>query len=820
MVKEIFNKLIPHFIAVAVFLVVATIYCKPSLEGKVLQQSDITQWKGAIKQSEEFKEKTGHYPLWTNSVFSGMPTFQIGGIGDNYITHYFQKIVSLGLPDAIQFFFLASIFFYLLCVVIGVNPYLGILGSLAFAYSTYNPIIISVGHNSKMMAMAYMPAVLAGILLIFNKKYWQGAILTALFTSLQIGMNHLQISYYFYLAIGILAIFFAVRWIREKEFKHLILSATLLIAATIAGILTNGTSLFGTYEYQKETIRGGHSDLTESGSKDGKTGLSKEYTFDYSMGIAEPFVMLVPRMFGGSSGGEEIKQEDSKAIEVLSRLPKDLQQQLPMTYYWGGIERGTSGPPYMGAIICFLAIIGMFILDNKYKWWVLTTIAVTIMMSWGSYFETFNGFLYDYLPFYNKFRAPSMILVVSQLLLPFMAVLTVHKILTEENKSALFASFKKGLMATAGIFVVLFGLYLSFDFLNSTDKNILSQIRELNNPQLTEAVKSFIDALKEDRQSLMLNDIFRSLAFIAVAALLLFLSIKNKLKAVPVMLGLIFFSFIDLITIDTNYLNSDSFVDPIENDAVFQKTNADIEILKDSSTYRVFNIGGDRFNENITSYHYSSVGGYHPAKIRIYQDLIEKQLSKPEMNLPVLNMLNTKYIIQKNQLGQTQAVQPVDGALGTCWLVKEINYVKNAKEEMAALDNFHPKDTAVIQESFKGSIAFTPEYDSTASIQLIKNNNDAVSYSFHAAKNQFAVFSEIYYAAGWKAFVNGKQLPIVKVNYVLRGLALQPGTYTIEFKFEPELYLKGKSLAQISTYIILLAFALGLFVLIRKKNQS
>jgi hypothetical protein len=820
MVKEIFNKLIPHLIAVAVFLVVAMVYCKPSLEGKVVQQSDITHWKGSMKQSDDFYEQNGYYPLWSNSVFSGMPAFQIGGNADNYIAHYFQKIVKLGMPDTIQFFFMASIFFYLLCVVLGVNPYLGILGSLAFAYSTYNPIIISVGHNSKMMAIAYMPAVLAGVILIFDKKYWLGFMLTALFTSLQIAMNHFQISYYIYISIGILSLFFAIRWIREKEFKHIFLSAFLLIASISTGVLTNGTILFGTYEYQKETIRGGSSNLDENMDSGKSSGLSKEYSFDYSMGIAEPFVMLVPRMFGGSSGGEEIKQEDSKAIEVLRRLPQDLQQQLPMTYYWGGIERGTSGPPYMGAIICFLAIMGMFVLDNKYKWWVITTVGITIMMSWGSYFESFNGFLFDHLPFYNKFRAPSMIMVVSQLLLPFMAVLTVSKILNEENKTVLFESFKKGIIATAAVFAVLLGLYMSMDFLNSTDKNILAQIRDINNPQLTEAVRSFIDALKEDRKSMMLNDTFRSLGFIAVAALLLYLSIKNKLKAVPVMLGLIAFTFIDLISVDTKYLNSDNYMESFENDAVFQKTKADEEILKDKTTYRVFNIAGDRFNENITSYHYNSVGGYHAAKLRIYQDLIEKQLSKPEMNIPVLNMLNAKYVIQKDQKGMTQAYQEVPGALGPCWLVKGIQYVKDAQEEMSAIDSFNPRDTAIIQESFKASIPFNPEPDSSASINLIKNDNDAITYTFESSKNQFAVFSEIYYDAGWKAFVNDKQIPIVKVNYVLRGLALEAGKYNIEFKFEPELYMKGKMLAKFSTYFILLVFALGLFVMIRNRTKA
>ncbi|MBS1654418.1 MAG: YfhO family protein [Bacteroidetes bacterium] len=818
MKNGLFKKILPHLIAVAVFLIVALIYCKPAIEGKVLAQHDITHWKGSIQSSVVYKEKHGEYPLWTNSLFSGMPAFQIGYPANNYIPWIAHEIFSLGLPTPIQFFFLACIFFYFLSQVLGVNPYVGIMGALGYAYATYDPVIIAVGHDTKMLSIAYMPALLGSILLIFDKKYWIGAALTALFASVLIAMNHPQIDYYLFLALGIMTIFFAVRWIIRKEFRHLVLAAVFTAGAALIGVLSNAVTLMATYEYQKETIRGGESDLDKAAnpkSDNAKTGLDKDYAFSYSMGITEPFVMLVPRMFGGSSDHQEVQEDKSKAIEALQALPKELQQQLPLTYYWGGMtkqgEVGTSGPPYAGAIICFLAILGMFILDNKHKWWLLAAILFSVILSWGSYFEGFNVLLYKYLPFYNKFRAPSMILVIPQLLLPVLAALSLNKIINTQDRKSLWPTAKKGLIATGAVFALLFILYISFDFLSPGDKNILTQVRGMSQPQLYEYVKSFYDGLKQDRKSLMIDDILRSLGFIIAAGFILFLLLRNSLKPIISVWIIAALVMIDLMSVDVKYLNSDNYQDKEENTISFQRTKADDEILADTSYYRVFNVGGDRFSENITSYYYNSVGGYHPAKLTIYADLIQHQLSKqnPEK---VLDMLNTKYLIQKNQSGQTAAYQKRETALGPVWFVKGIEYVKDATAEMAALDNFNPKDTAIVQESFKPSIPFAPQYDSAASIHLIKNDNDVITYESNAATNQFAVFSEIYYTGGWKAYVDGKETPIVKVNYVLRGLPLPAGKHQIRFEFKPESYFKGRKITSVFSIILVLLLAAGIFM--------
>jgi Bacterial membrane protein YfhO len=443
-------------------------------------------------------------------------------------------------------------------------------------------------------------------------------------------------------------------------------------------------------------------------------------------------------------------------------------------------------------------------------------------MSWGQNLEGFNNFLFNHLPFYNKFRAPSMIMVIPQLLLPALAVLCVNKIITDDNKAAMQKLFMRGLIATGGIFALLLMMYFSFDFLSSSDQAVLKQVRSMNQPQLLEYVQSFYNGLKDDRKSMMLGDIFRSLGFVLAAAALVYLFVKNMIKPWLLIAGLSLFSFIDLMMVNSTYLNKDSYKEKEEEEAAFTKTAKDEQILQDKTDYRVFNMTGNAFSENNTSYLYKSAGGYHAAKLRLYQDLIERQLSKQQPNMAVFNMLNVKYFIQKNN-SLTQNFQQNPGALGSAWLVKNIQFVKDADAEMKALDNFNPKDTAFVQDAFKTAVPFMPETDSTASIKLIKNDNDIITYDFSSTKNQFAVFSEIYYKAGWKAFANGKELPIAKVNYVLRGLALTPGKYTIEFKFEPQGYLTGKKMDGIANLLmglILLLLPYAAYKWFKKTNTN
>ena len=804
----------------------------------MVNQNDVTHWKGAIHQSQVYKETHGEYPLWTNALFSGMPAFQIGMSSNNLLPWYVHNVLTLGLPKPIQFFFLACICFYFLCCVVRINPYIGMFGALAFAYASYNAVIISVGHDTKMWSIAYMAALLGCLLLIYERRsYWLGAALTGIITATMIAMNHPQIDYYFFLIAAILTIAYIIRWVKAKDFGHLTRALGFTLAAAVIGLFINAVTFLSTLEYQKRTIRGGSGELAEKHAGDSESGLTKDYAFDYSMGIAEPLVMMVPRAFGGSSDKEEVGSEESKAVEALRSLPQELQQQLPLSFYWGGIG-GTSGPPYVGALICFLAIIGFFLVDNRYRWWILAATVLAILMSWGKYFLGFNTLLYHYLPLYNKFRAPSMALVIPQLLLPFMATLAVSKVAEEKEAHPFVPYFKKGLIAVGVVLVLLILSYISFDYKSSNDQDVLKQVASANQPQLTEAVRTFYDGLVADRKSLLLSDILRTIGFCLLGAGALYLAVRKVLR--PVLLGIVLavVVLIDLLPVDSKYLNSENYVEPTENEAGFVANNFDQQILADKSYFRVFNLYNP-FNENFTAYHFNAVGGYHPAKLRIYQELIEHELSKElqtitgvlqtnpgglaSAQLPALNMLNTKYLIGKDpNNGQTKFVVPNAGALGPVWLVRSLKVVKDAREEMAAFATLNPRDTAVMQQSFRNSVKGAGNWSAQGSIKLDKNDNDVAEYSFNSNEEQFAVFSEVFYDTGWKAFIDGKEAPIVKVNYVLRGLQVPAGTHKIEFKFEPPDYLLGRKLTTIFQVLLLLLVAAAIFFEWRnsKKNRD
>ncbi|HEX8313584.1 MAG TPA: YfhO family protein [Flavisolibacter sp.] len=823
MKNGLFAKLLPHLIAFVVFLLVALIYCKPALEGKVLQQHDVVQWKAMAQNSFEYQEKYGKLPLWTNGMFSGMPAYQIAMESDTPVSPgIFYTILTLGLPKPISFFFLACVCFYLLSLVLRLNPYVGIIGSLAFAYATYNPVIIVAGHETKMNTIAFMPALIGSLLLIYERKYWLGGALTALFTCLLVGMNHFQIAYYTVLIIGFMTIGYMVHWIQQKQFKHLALALGIALAAGVTGVMCNAVNILTTSEYAKATIRGG-SALPSQTNTSTKDGLSKEYALSYSMYKTEPFVMLVPHIFGGSNS-LEVAEEDSKAIATLQQMPQEIAQQLQYNLgaYWGGIG-GTSGPPYVGAIICFLTLIGFFILDNKHKWWILAASLLAIVMSWGEYFLGFNTFLLENLPFYNKFRAPSMTIVIPTFLFCMMAVLTLQKIISWENKQELWDRYKKGLLLTAGVFALLFFFYISADFHSEGDKNLLTQTASAP-PQAKDYIRIFLEALADDRKGLFLGSLFRSFFFIAAAALILWLMIRKNISKFIVLGGVGLLAFIDVMGIDTKYLSSEQYKEETEYQTAFTPSPADVEILKDTSYYRVLDTRQGLsvalgMQGALPSYFHLSVGGYHPAKLSIYQDLIEHQLSKFPQSLPVFNMLNTKYIIQKDQQGQDQVI-PNPDALGAAWFVKAIRFEETPAAVMNALNNFSPADTAVVFTKDKAVITAPSQSDSAASVRLIANRNDEVLYESNAAANGFVVFSEVYYDKGWKAFIDGKETPIVRTNYVLRGLTVPAGKHQIRFVFHPTSFYTGETIATIASILVFLALIAAAVVFYRNRKKE
>jgi len=811
--KGMFARILPHLVAVLVFLIVAVIYCKPVLQGKVVQQHDVTQWRAMAQNSFEYKEKHGHFPLWTNGMFSGMPAYQIAMEASHSVSPgWFYYVLTLGLPKPVSFFFLACICFYFLAMVLRVNPYAGMIGALAFAYATYNPIIIAAGHDTKMQSIALMPALIGAVLLLFEGRYLLGGALTALSASLLIGMNHPQIAYYTFLILVFMTIAYIIYWVKTKQFKQMLLAGSIALLAALAGVGSNAVMLMTTYEYAKESIRGG-SDLASASTNTTKTGLSKDYALSYSVYKTEPLVMMVPHMYGGSSS-LEVDQEASKAIASLRAMPPQIAQQLQYSLgaYWGGIG-GTSGPPYVGAIICFLALIGFFLLGNRHKWWILAATVITIMMSWGSYFESFNGFLLKYLPMYNKFRAPSMILVVPTLLFCMLAVLTLDLVVRSEKRQELWDRYKKGLMLTGAVFVVLLLVYTSADFRSEGDRNLIAQTAQAP-PEAKSYVDTFLSALREDRKGLFMGSLVRSFLFIAAAAAVVWFAIrKNGQRAMVLgVIGLL--AFIDVIAIDAKYLGEEQYKDALEQETTFTPSAVDAQVMQDTSYYRVFDVRqgiGSALGLGYTlpSYFHHSVGGYHPAKLSIYQDLIENQLSKFPQSLPVYNMLNTKYIIQADNSGQGQVYNNPE-ALGAAWFVKGVRFGNGPAEVMGALNNFNPRDTAILFAADQAAVAGITPADSASSIRLLYNDNDEIAYAATSGGNQLAVFSEIFYNKGWKAYIDGKESPILRVNYVLRGLVIPAGQHQLRFEFKPASYYTGNTISLVAGLIVLLALAAAL----------
>ena len=848
-----FQKVLPHAVAVVLFLLLSIMMTKPSLEGRVVHQSDVVQWKAMAQQSFDFEKKYGYFPRWTNSMFSGMPAYQIafGPKSPQYINiGHIGDILTLGFPRPVYYLFLASLCFYLLCIVIGINPWVSILGGIAYGYCSYNAVLIAVGHDTKLMSMAYAPAVLAGIQLIFQKKYWLGAILLLVFGNLMLGQSHQQIVYYTLLMAICMAVAFLVKCIRAKEIKHLLVSAGFGIGTGALILGTMALSYWPTYEFSQETMRGGRSELTpkdKATNNQTKGGLDKDYAFMWSYGKAETMTMLVPNAFGNSTS--QNLPEDSKALQVLQENAQALQQaqvdpnqilqQSPM--YWGELLN-TSGTVYMGAIICLLFLFGAFFSKSEHRWWLIAVTIIGIIMAWGKNLEAVNYFLFDHLPFYKKFRAPSMALVMPQLSVALLGMIFLNDFVKLTDKEAMQKLMKKCLYVTGGTVAVMLAFYFFSDFTNTATTELRKGVNEALKGQGNEFTRSYFSALKEDRQAFYLSDMLRTLGYLLAGFAVLFLYARKLIKPALVYTALILLCTIDLFMVSKRYLKEENFVEPTDYESNYADTEADTVIKKDTSFFRVLNLAfpgnngyqvsvSNTFEDALASYKHKTIGGYSPAKLALYQDLRENQLYKniqawganPMANdsFPVLNMLNMKYVILPNQQNPRQTTALLNTyAMGDCWLVKEVKMVKNADEEMKSLDAFDPAQVAFVDERFKASIPFNPVYDSTASITLIENKNDEINYAFNASSNQFAVFSQIYYPNGWKAYIDGKEAPICRVNYVLRGLAVPAGKHSIRFSFDPPSVQKGESITRWSNILSVLFLLFCLFMIWKNRKKE
>jgi len=822
MKNPLLKKILPHLIAVSVFLVVSILFCKPVLEGNVLNQHDIIGWKGMAQNAFEYKEKNGHFPLWNPNLFSGMPNYQVAMDGKSILSP-FTNIVLNTLPKPINFFFLACLCFYILCLAFRAKHVVAVFGALAFAFATYNPVIISAGHESKMWAITFMPLALAGLIYTFEKKYWLGLALTSFGAYLEIAVIHPQINFYFFLVAAAVTISYLIKWIRQKDWKHIAWAGGITAIAAITAVAGNTLTLLTTSEYAKYTMRGGK-DITIEGDKvtSAKTsGLDTSYAFQYSLGKAEATVILMPNAFGGNSG--KVLDENSKVLDKLVRrgVPENnaLQIVSSLPKYWGGVEPSTSGPPYIGVIVCLLALIGFVLYKNPLRWGLLAVSVLAILMAWGKYLPGFNTFLFNTLPLYNKFRAPSMAMIITQFTFPIMAVLGLQYLLyRDKSRELLKADFKKILYAFGGLTAILLIMYVVMDYSSGIDKLILGN--KWDNSGTDETGRLIVSGLKADRKAMFGGQVLRALGFIILVIGVLYMYIRNIIKPLVVALLFLAISSIDLLIVGNEYLNGDQYVSQDEITSTnFTPSAIDQQILLDKDAdFRVFNMAGDRYNESRTSYFHKSVGGYHPAKLRIYQDVIEKYLSD-RPNPAIVNMLNTKYvIIQDPQSGQSQLI-PNSDAFGPCWLVKNVKIVANRVDAILALGNTNLKDTAIIELAFSKNV-IQPQRDSASFIRMTKYDNDAIEYEANCNGPQFAVFSEVYYPLGWNAYIDEKKSIYFNTNYILRGLSIPTGKHTVRFVFEPASVKKGKSISFIASIFIALFLAGGLFMAWKKSRKE
>ena len=810
-----FKKFSPHLIVILLFVGISFTYFSPLLQGKLLNMADFTHYKGMSKEVTDFRKVTGDEALWTNSMFSGMPAYQISTNSKGNLIQYISRIISLGIPRPANFLFLYLLGFYLLLLSLKVDYRISAVGAIAFSFSSYFFIIIMAGHMTKAHAIAFLPMVIAAVLYTYRGRMLLGGVLTSLAVALELYANHLQITYYLVLILILIGL---VQFVKDFKANNLIdfskRSGVLILAALLASA-TSVTRLSTTMEYGAESTRG-KSELTNN--LDNKTsGLDKDYATSWSYGVAETFTLLIPNFYGGASQGE--LTIDSETYQAIKRNPnaKQIIKQLPL--YWG-TQPFTSGPTYAGSSVIFLFIFGLLFVKSEMRVWILLATIMSIMLAWGKNFMPLTDLFLDYFPGYNKFRAVSMILVIAEFTIPLLGFIALNKFLSKKDenyetdikvkdiktqklshvvvKSMKLRSLNIAFYLVGGL-TLIFALMptLFFDFVGGQDANLSKNGWP-------------IDALQSDRSSLLSSDAWRSFIFITLTFGTMWMFIKNKLSSKYVILILGLLVLADMWTVNKRYLNDDNFERKSKVQVPYQATAADQQILRDTDpNFRVFNQSVSTFNDASTSYFHKSIGGYHGAKLKRYQELIENHISKG--NMAVLNMLNTKYFITPKG-----KVQQNPGAMGNAWFVNKINLVANADAEIMALDGFSPANTAIVDSRFSDQMIIKLDNDQ-ASISLTEYKPNYLKYNSTSPKNGIAIFSEIFYDKGWNAYINGELKPHFRANYVLRGMQIPAGNHLVEFKFEPDSYFVSERIAFASSILLLL---LIVFVSIKEFKSS
>lgn len=829
---ETWKKWLPDVLAVVLFALISFAYFFPAdIEGKILYRHDSAASKGLGREMAEYKAQTGEVTRWMNSVFSGMPTYQ--SAPEYTSTKGVQGALSvyhLFLPENVWYVFAYLLGFYILLRAFDFRQSLAVLGSIIWAFSTYFLIIIAAGHIWKVMALAYLPPMIAGVVLSYRGKYLWGFIVTAIFSAFEVNANHVQMTYYFLFVILFMIIAYLVDAIRKKELARFGKATAVCAAGAVIGICLNLSNLYHTWEYSKETMRGKSELVKKDVANQTSTGLDRDYITQWSYGIDETWTLLVPNTKGGASvplveSETAMKHADPNFAQIYQQLGQ----------YWGE-QPGTQGPVYVGAFVLMLFILGLFIVKGPMKWALLAATVLSVLLAWGKNFMPFTNFFIDYVPMYAKFRTVASILVIAEFTIPLLAMLALKKIVDEpeiltKRIKTVYLSF--GLTGGIAVLFALFPTLFFSDFISSNEMKALMTL-----PQ--EYVNPVIDNLRDMREAVFTADCWRSALVVVIGTLCLLLFKARKLKANYMVGAIIVLCLIDLWQVNKRYLNNDMFVPKSEREAPIQETETDRIILQDKTdlgNYRVLNLASNTFNENETSYFHNSIGGYHAAKLRRYQDMIDMYIA-PEMSslmqavaqaggdmskvngdsiFPVLNMLNARYFILPLQDGQTVPVQN-PYVYGPAWYVDKLTYVDNANAEIERVGKMDIRHEAVADKRFETQLKTAVKQDSTSVVKLTSYMSDRLTYDVNSSKGGVIVFSEVYYP-GWTATVDGQPVELGRVNYLLRAVNVAPDKHKIELAFHPKSVTTTETIAYVAYAVLLLAILLLAYIEYRKKRK-
>ena len=820
------RKCLPDLLAVILFAVLAFAYFFPAdTEGRILYRHDSAAGKGAGQEMSEYRQRTGETTRWTNSLFSGMPTYQMApAYGSGKVLDQVANAYHLWLPDYVWYLFAYLLGFYILLRAFDFRQMLAALGSIVWAFSTYFLIIIAAGHYWKVMALAYLPPMIAGIVLAYRGKYLWGFVVTAIFAALEVQANHVQMTYYYLFIILAMIVAYLVDAIRKKQMAHFAKATAVCAAAAVIGICINLSNLYHTWEYSKESMRGKSELVKKNSANQTSSGLDRDYITQWSYGVDETWTLLVPNAKGGASVPMVMNET---AMEHADNNYLPIYQQIGQ--YWGE-QPGTSGPVYVGAFVLFLFVLGLFIVKGPMKWALLAATILSILLSWGRTFMPFTDFFLAYVPMYAQFRPVASILVIAEFTIPLLAMLALKRIV--DDPQVLKEKFNYAVVSfavTAGACLLFIFFPGMFDYISSSEMHALSQFP-------ADQLQPLLNNITEMREAMFTADCRRSLFVICAGCVLLYLYVRGKMGKQWLVAIVAVVCLLDLWSVNKRYLNDGMFVEKSQRDQPIVKTATEDQILRDTSLdYRVLNLASNTFNENETSYYLKSIGGYHPAKLRRYQEVIDAYISKEMQKLypavakaqgdmtqvpgdsifPVLNMLNTKYFILPLEGGQTVPVQN-PYALGNAWLVDKVTYVDNANAELDLVGKIDLRHEAVADKRFKETIGEGVKQEGTSLVKITKYEPNQLTYEVESQKGGVVVFSENYYP-GWTATVDGKDVDVARVNYILRAINVAPGKHTVQLSFFPTTVDTTERIAYAS-YAILLAVIVVLVVLRRKKK--